>query len=849
MLTVEALTTGKGDYYLAMAREDYYLKGGEPRGRWLGEGAEALGLTGLVEERELKALLEGFSPDGEGLIQNAGDPKHQAGWDLTFSCPKSVSTLWSQAEEDVRKTIQDAQAEAVKAAIEYLQDSAAFTRRGKGGHTLERVKLLVSSFEHGTSRADDPQLHTHCLIMNVGVGTDGKTRTILSKPFYTHKMAAGAVYRAELANQLERRLGVELEREPGSFAFVVKGVPESLSAEFSKRRAQVEMALLESGASGARAAAHFALTTRPAKGHRPRSELISTWHESGLSHGFTSESVNSLLMKQVPRYDLAERVNACIQAAVKAITRHQSHFAEREIVRHASVEAQLMGISAAFLRDVIKQRLASLKEFVSLGQVNGEIHYTTPEMLALEKTMLDQVEGLKSLPSRPIAEKTVCSVERALSDEQKKALRHLTQSSGQIQIVSGMAGTGKTSMLRATREAFEREGFEVLGACLSGKAAQGLEEEAGIKSSTLAKLLGIPEFGYRGDLEKGFADTLKHHTRQLGRAALGMKTWKEQRIRLTSKSILIIDEAGMVGTRQMQQLAEKALAAGARLILVGDERQLQAVECGGPFASIGTRVGRVTLTDIKRQREAWAREAVKKFAFGAGGEALREYARRGFVSVADSGQEARQALMRAWKRKGEAKPKDNLILASTNAETATLNRMAQTQRMLAGRLGVHAIAVAGSDFYCGDRVLFTRNSKRYGVQNGSLGTVVGLDEWDRTLTVKLDKGKRVFIPTKEYEHVKLGYAVTTHKSQGATTENAFVLLGGPTQDRELSYVQASRARGTTRFFLNRLDAGENLREICKQVERSRQKDLAHDILEREGRENRERQVSPGYRIG
>src|SRR5262249_25952425 len=189
----------------------------------------------------------------------------------------------------------------------------------------------------------------------------------------------------------------------------------------------------------------------------------------------------------------------------------------------------------------------------------------------------------------------------------------------------------------------------------------------------------------------------------------------------------------------------------------------------------------------------------------------------------DSGQEARQALMRAWKRKGEAKPKDNLILASTNAETATLNRMAQTQRMLAGRLGVHAIAVAGSDFYCGDRVLFTRNSKRYGVQNGSLGTVVGVDEWDRTLTVKLDKGKRVLMPTKEYEHVKLGYAVTTHKSQGATTENAFVLLGGPTQDRELSYVQSSRARGTTRFFLDRLDAGENLREICKQVERSRQK--------------------------
>jgi ATP-dependent exoDNAse (exonuclease V) alpha subunit len=205
-----------------------------------------------------------------------------------------------------------------------------------------------------------------------------------------------------------------------------------------------------------------------------------------------------------------------------------------------------------------------------------------------------------------------------------------------------------------------------------------------------------------------------------------------------------------------------------------------------------------------------------------------------------------QALVKAWKHEGAANPRDNLILASTNADSASLNRMAQTQRMLAGELGNHALSVADSDLHSGDRIVFTRNSKRYGVQNGSLGTVTEVDVKRQILTVKLDQGSLVLVPVKDYGHLKLGYALTTHKSQGATTENAFVLLGGPCQDRELSYVQASRARGSTRFFVDKLEAGEDLDELCKQVERSRQKDLAHDIAEREGGVNRAYQ---GYRIG
>jgi ATP-dependent exoDNAse (exonuclease V) alpha subunit len=542
-------------------------------------------------------------------------------------------------------------------------------------------------------------------------------------------------------------------------------------------------------------------------------------------------------------------VGACIRAAVERITRHESHFSERELIRHAAEEAQAMGVAASVLQHKVKEELARSPEIVGLGRTKGELHYTTREMLGLEKKLLAEVEALKGLPSRPLAEKTLGAVDGQLSGEQRQALRHLTQSAGSIQVVSGMAGTGKTSMLRAAREAFEREGFEVVGTCLSGKAAQGLEEGAGIKSSTLARLIGMPERGFRGDLDRGVPDALKDHARRLGRAALGKNTPPGEPVRLTPKTVLVVDEAGMVGTRQLQRLTEKVLAGGARLFLVGDEKQLQAIDAGGPFGSLGTRFGRATLTDIKRQREPWAREAVKQIAHGHGREALRAYAKRGLVAVAEDRSHAMQALLRSWKREGAANPRANLILASTNADAALLNRMAQAERLRTGALGKRGLSVAGADIHRGDRIFFTRNSKPYGVENGCLGAVAGVDSARQVLTVKLDKGKAVLIPVKEYEHVKLGYAVTTHKSQGATTENAYVLLGGPSQDRELSYVQASRARGTTRFFLDRLEAGEDLQELCKQMERSRQKDLAHDLLEQRGREERESQGSPVYRIG
>ncbi len=843
MLSIAAISGGQGNYYTRLARDDYYLKGGEPPGAWLGRGAQTLGLSGKVGEKEFKNLLAGLSPDGrEGLVQNAGAKNRQAAWDLTFSAPKTVSVLWSQAPPEVRRQIEEAQAAAVKEALRYVEDAAAFTRRGRAGHDRERAGLVVATFEHGCSRDKDPQLHTLCLVLNVAARDDGTTGAITSKELYKAKMAAGALYRAELSYQLERRLGVIQKRpvhnDQERSWFEVSGVPQSLAREFSKRRQTIEEALQSYESPSAHAAAKVTLGTRGAKENVSRADLFSQWLERGRALGFTEEHVRALLGREPPRHDAAGRVNTAVQGAIQKLTEHQSHFSERELLRRAAEESQTKGLWAAVVRTTVSQTLQNSPEIVWLGRRDGEARYTTREMVALEEKLLAQADALRKTPSHAVSGETLeaaaAKVEKrlghALSDEQKEAVRQVAQAPGSIQLMSGLAGTGKTTVLAAGRLAWEREGLAVVGAALSGKAAQGLEEGAGIRSTTIARLLGMPEKGYRGDLEKGPADDAKHHARMLARSALGKSTWKPaERVTLDEKTVLVIDEAGMVGTRRLQRLVEEAAKASARLVLVGDAKQLQPVEAGGPFASLARRHGAAELTEITRQREEWARDAVKKLARGEGGAALRAFAERGLLTVCDDRRQAMKALVSEWKKEGLGNPKDHLILTGTNLEAALLNRMAQKERSQSGELGGSALRVEGYEIRKNDRVLFTRNSQLLGVRNGHLGTVLGVDTKEQTLTVRLDTGKRVVIPVTDYGHVKLGYAVTTHKAQGATAEHAYALVGGPMQDRELSYVQASRARERTRLFTDRLEAGDDLKDLCRQVEKSRQKDLAHDI--------------------
>lgn len=826
MLSIGTMGNGQGSYYVGLAAEDYYIAGGEPPGRWVGEGAELLGLSGQVERDQFLNLFAGFDAQGRRLVQNAGDPNRQPGWDLTFSAPKSVSTLWAVSEPETRRAIQDAHFQACKSALDFLEEGAT-TRRGKGGHVKEAAKLLVATFEHGTSRAQDPQLHSHCLILNIGVRPDGTTGTLESQGYYRSKMAAGALYRAELSRGMQQ-IGFEIERDGTSFA--IKGAPLSLQEEFSKRRAEIEAKLDQSGTTGARAAAFAALDTRQVKKeHRAREELFAEWRETGAKFGFSIDEARTLREAQTlrggaPRHDPKAELAEALKNATAKMAEEKSHFSERDLIRATAEDAQGRGLSAFQIRAKVKEGLSLNPEIVALGDYKGEARYTTRELLEVEKTMIATAERLSENKRHQADQRAFLwgilrAEERAaeqarergnptatpqMSDEQRQGLAHITKETGRVAILSGIAGSGKTFLLDGARETWEAQGFTVRGAAVAGKAARGLEEKVSIPSQTLARLLR-----------------------------------PENVATLNERTVLVVDEAGMIGTRQMAELMAAIEKSGAKLVLVGAQNQIQSVEVGGPFGALEKHLGGEELTAILRQKEEWQRQAVKDFAEGRAESALRAFDARGYLHIEDDREGAKISLVKSWQKEGLKLPEENVIFAGTREEARSLNALAQEERRRAGLLGFRSAKIGGETIHEKDRVIFTKNSVVLGVQNGTTGTVKGIDAHTDMLRVKIDGGPVIDVPYRAYEEVSLGYALTTHKGQGMTAKNAFVLCGGSMADREISYVQASRASDKTELFTGKIMAWNpdrqkredaTLSELARQMSQSRQKDLAHTVL-------------------
>lgn len=286
----------------------------------------------------------------------------------------------------------------------------------------------------------------------------------------------------------------------------------------------------------------------------------------------------------------------------------------------------------------------------------------------------------------------------------------------------------------------------------------------------------------------------------------------------------------MVGTKLQAKISEAVDRSGAQLILTGDEKQIQSVEAGGAFSYLSGKLGRSEINTIRRQNDEWARVAVKDFSEGNIKAALKPYIERGLVSVQETRKEAIEALVSDWKGKGVEAPHQNIMLAGTNADVRELNEKAQAARFVERKLGTESVRVNGTHLHKGDRVLFTKNSRRLGVQNGALGTITKVN--NSFLSARLDSGNEVKIDLAAYSDVRLGYAMTTHKAQGSTVNNVHALLGGNMQDRELSYVQASRAKNETRFYIDKSEAGEDLKELTKQMGQSREKTLATKLIEK-----------------
>jgi Ti-type conjugative transfer relaxase TraA len=765
--------------------EDYYAESGRTSGRWVGSGARALGLQEDITEQAFDHLAAGLHPQSdEALVQRAGE-HHRPGWDLTFSAPKSVSIVWGIAEIAQREAIERAHMHAVEQTLDFAAREGLFiTRRGKDGVSRERAQPIIATYLHGTSREADPQLHTHAFVMNVAQRADGSFGTLETKPLYESKMALGAVYRAELAEEL-RALGYEIEADSkGSFRLAA--MPRPVEKHFSKRRAQIEAVMAERGTTSAKAAELAALDTRKAKDAAGASTLRARWREEALLLGLSAENLSALRTHEV-------RAQKTIDGAklIEQLNTQHSTFTAADLTRVVAEATQTAGGGLAR----VQQKAAAIVSSPEVVKLS-EDRYTTRTLLEVERGALTRAKQLSNDAAYRVA--SADAQKSRLSDEQRSALEHLTRPA-RLAVLEGLAGTGKSHLLGVAREAWEASGYEVRAAALAGKAAKGLNEGSGIRAQTLHSLLA--------DLKSG-------------------------RDRLTERTVLVIDEAGMVGSRQLARVLEAVDEAHAKLVLVGDANQLQPIEAGQLFERVSQEVGAARLTDIRRQRDVRERALVQALARGDTRAALESLQSRGRLHAAADRDEAMAELVRDWSVTRDARQHgEDLMLGATRADVRALNRLARERLHDEGELKRERVLEVASGSLAlaeGDRIVITRNAKLLGMMNGDLATVMSMQERgaDIEITAKLDSGRTRTWSLKEHAHIEHGYALTAHKAQGASVERAYVLAHESLSAREWSYVAGSRAREAVHLYAEQATA-QDLEQI---MGRSHKKDTALDYV-------------------
>ncbi|KZC79194.1 conjugal transfer protein TraA [Sphingobium yanoikuyae] len=524
----------------------------------------------------------------------------------------------------------------------------------------------------------------------------------------------------------------------------------------------------------------------------PQSKIGGPAHRMG-AQGFEADRVE--LHREIAREN-GERIIANPGVALDAITQSQATFTHRDLAmfihRHSDGQQQFNEAMRA---------VRGSPDLIALGQDGrGEDRFTSREMIEVEQRLeraadrlaLQQEPGLPTATNYAI--RAAESKGLALGAEQDAALRHVTGGQG-LSLILGYAGTGKSAMLGVARDVWENAGLNVRGAALAGIAAEGLENGSGIASRTIASM------------EHG---------------------WAQGRDLLTARDVLVIDEAGMVGTRQMERVLSHAADAGARVVLVGDPQQLQSIEAGAAFRALHERHGGVEITEVRRQYEGWQQDATRHLATGRTGEAIGAYAEQNMVHAADTRDQARSALIESWDRDRQAKPDaSRIILTHTNAEVRDLNEAARDRMRKAGGLGPDiAVKTERGDrqFATGDRIMFLRNERSLEVKNGTLGTVEKIGNGH--MAVRTDDGRSVAFDTKDYRDLDHGYAATIHKAQGMTVDRSHV-LATPGMDRHGAYVALSRHRDGVVLHYGRDDFRDQAR-LVHTLSRERAKDMATD---------------------
>lgn len=785
VLTIGKLGRSRGrlEYYdaqVAAGAEDYYAGRGESPGRWGGAGATTLALSTRlpVKRHEFMALMQGRHPISGEVLRRVGARSTVAGFDLTFSAPKSVSVLFAIADDAVAGQFLAAHEQAVEATLAYLERESCFTRRGhEGAERLRGEGFVAASYRHRMSRAGDPQLHTHVIVANL-TRADGRFTALDARALYEHKSAGGAIYRAVLRAEVRARLPWASWHGAGRGLFELDGVPDVVLRHFSQRRAEIEARALELARPGAGGELSrermqgIALATRRAKTYGSDG---GTWREEARAraaeHGLGETELARLEQRRPgrpPALDLRrEKVRL---SRPDGLTKRHNTFARHHVLAELA-GAFAQGTSVEELEQATSGYLTDPSVVELAAEAGDGARYTTAALLALER---DIIEGAARRASETAGAVPRVAVERGLARErltlngdQAAAVRGLAASGRGVDLVTALAGTGKTTMVRALAKVYEEDGRRVIGAAPTARAARQLREIAGIEADTMHALAGR----------------------------------LQQVSALDARTVLVLDEAGMAPTRLTAALLSQAELAGAKVIVIGDPGQLTSVEAGGWLGALAARQPGPELRQVMRQRDPVEQLALEALHDGDPEPYLT--LRHDVISVHECETSAQLAVRDAWQTAQHRHGRHRAVMiARDNYTRERLNRVARAALQRDGLLDPDRVRIGGRAYAIGDRVVARCNDRSTDLDNGTLATVIAVVPSRLTLSVLTDGGQQIEL-AHDYvaAHLEHAYALTGHAAQGGTVAWAAV-VGRPGEfTREWAYTVLSRAQNETEIHL------------------------------------------------
>lgn len=883
MLSSHKISRSSWRYYVDRAAcrpLEYYLGVGEAPGRWHGRGLEPLGLErgAAVTEQQLEAMFaRGIHPDNGDRLGRAWRTDGVTGYDLTFSTPKSVSALWALGSEEVAAASMAAHRAAVKAGLAYLDTHAAWSRRGTDG--VEQVAtegLTVALFDHRTSRELDPQLHTHALVLNKVQCVDGTWRTLDGKEMFDHKKSAGMIYHAALRNEMRQRLGVEIEPVSKDGQADVRGVPAELLGLWSKRSraidaeagpkiAEYEKLLGRSltAAERARVIKTAVLKTRPGKSHEPTSVLHATWATEAATVGWTPKRLQHaarVVVRDPARPDwgtdrplptdpatLARRLEEVLPgpgpagqkgavaperdeqlalAALQAAGVRAAVFSRAEVAGQVAAHLPTDGLTAAQVLvrvEELTDAALRLAEAIPVGQpIRGvtprrsDPRYATVQVLQAEAQILSLAERGRGVGYGKVDHRVLWPALEAtdgrdrLDSGQYRAVLHLAGDGDFLTVLTAPAGAGKTSTLGAASRAWTQAGYRVVGLAPSARAAAELAAATGTRTDTLAKWL--------------------HNHDHLAQLPEQERAWT----RLDDRTILIVDEASMASTLDLDRLTAAAGRAAAKVVLVGDPGQIGVINGpGGMLAALAHAGHGTELEQIHRFRDEWEREA--SLALRKGDTAvLGVYRSQDRLHPCPTGDQALDALFNHWTH-ARHDGQDPLMLARTRLDVDALNTRARNAALADGQITGPVTRAGERDWQAGDLLRTRRNNRHLTldhtlghargqdngqdpslpgqgsgpgngqgsahVRNGDRFRVLGPGPNSGLIVEDLAGRGRTVLPADYLaEHCEYGWALTIDAAQGATADVGLVLVR-PGIDREHLYVGMTRGRNGNHAYI------------------------------------------------